>query len=372
MNESKATRYQRLRRRTQVISLGAGCGLLLLVALTRAGDLLAQGATSLALTGPPVLRSSIAITVFVGALAIAAEIVALPISLYAASRGSRQNKRIEAPAESLMASQARDALAGAAIALTVAAVVRVAMWAGGPWWWALASVMLACSTLAALGLLSLGLSWSGETRPLTRTSLIAPLADLAKRACGRPVAVHEWTAVSEIGAAAVVTGVGGVGKVLLSTEMVRDWAEDEIAVVVAHELSHHAHHDLARKVGMDAALWCVTLGLADRIVALWGPALRVHAVTDLAALPLLTLAAGAIWCLLRPIRLAQSRAHERRADRFALELTGNPEAFARALRRLGEAHLAEERPSKLTRWFFHRHPTLEERLAASARLGRQR
>jgi hypothetical protein len=25
-------------------------------------------------------------------------------------------------------------------------------------------------------------------------------------------------------------------------------------------------------------------------------------------------------------------------------------------------HLAEERPSALTRWFFHRHPTVEERI----------
>jgi STE24 endopeptidase len=367
LNESKATRYQRLRRRTQVISLAAGCGLLLFVALTPAGDRLAQAATNLARSWPSSLRPAVAVTLFVAALVVGAELVALPISLVAAWRGARRTRRPEGPAESLMASQARDALAGAAIALAVAGLVRVAMWAGGPWWWALASVMFACSTLAALGLLGVGLTVSGKTRPLTRASLVAPLTALSERACGRPVALREWTPASTVGAAAVVTGVGRAGKVLLSAEMVRDWAEDEIAVVVAHELSHHAHHDLARKAGMDAVLWCVTLGLADRAVAIWGPALRVDAVTDLAALPLLTLAAVAIWCLLRPIRLAQSRAHERRADRFALELTGDSEAFARALRRMGEAHLAEERPSKLTRWFFHRHPTVEERLAVSAR-----
>jgi STE24 endopeptidase len=94
---------------------------------------------------------------------------------------------------------------------------------------------------------------------------------------------------------------------------------------------------------------------------------HVQSVADLRALPLLAVVAGAMWGLLRPIRLAQSRAHERRADRFALELTGDSEAFARAVRRLGEAHLAEERPSRLTRWFFHRHPTIEERLGVSAR-----
>ena len=368
MNESKATRYQRLRRRAQVISLAAGCGLLLLVALTPAGIWLAQVATSLTVNWPSSVRPALALILFVGALALAAEIVALPISAFAASRVSRHTKRTEGHPESMVASQVRDALTGAAIALAVAGLVRVAMWAGGSWWWALASVMLACSTLVALGMLSAGLSVIGEIRPLSRTSLIGPLAALAERACGRPVAVHEWSSAA---GAAGITGVGRVGKVLLSAEMVRDWADDEIAVVVAHELSHHAHHDLARKVGMDAVLWCVTLGLADRVVAMWGPAVGVHAVTDLAALPLLAVAAGAIWCLLRPLRLAQSRAHERRADQFALELTENPEAFARALRRLGEAHLAEERPSRLTRWFFHRHPTLEERLA-SARLGRQR
>jgi STE24 endopeptidase len=370
LNESKATRYQRLRRRTQVISLAAGFGLLLLIALTRTSDWLAGFAARLALGWPDAWRPVIATTVFVGALAFAAEIIAFPVSVFAASRASRR-KRLEVNAGALMGAQARDALAGAAIALAVAGLVRLAMWAGGPWWWALASVMLACSTLVALGLLSLGLSLSGETRPLSRTSLIAPLAALAERACGRPVTVREWTS-SPPGATAVITGVGRVGKVLLSTEMVRDWAEDEIAVVVAHELSHQAHHDLARKVAMDAALWCVSLGVADRVVSMWGPALQVRSVTDLAALPLLALAAGAIWCLLRPLRLAQSRAQERRADRFALELTGNSEAFARALRRVGEAHLAEDRPSRLTRWFFHRHPTLEERLAASARLEGQR
>jgi STE24 endopeptidase len=367
LNEPKATRYQRLRRRTQVVSLLAGFGLLLFMALTRASHRLADVAAALAQSWPPAWRSGVGITVFVGALALAAELVAFPVAIFAASRTAKRTKRTEISAGPLMRSQARDALGGAAIALVVAGLVRLAMTAGGPWWWALASVMLACSTLVALGLLSLGLSLSGETRPLTRAGLIPPLAALAERACGHPVTVREWTPASGPGAAAMVTGVGRAGKVLLSTEMVRDWAEDEIAVVVAHELSHHAHHDLARKVAADAALWCVTLGLTDRIVAMWGDALGVRSVTDLAAMPMLALIAGAIWCLLRPLRLAQSRAHERRADQFALELTGNPEAFARALRRLGEAHLAEERPSRLTRWFFHRHPTVEERLAVSAR-----
>jgi len=363
LNESKATRHQRLRRRTQVIGLSASAALLIVVVFTHLDTWLAGVSASLALSFPDSLQPVASLTMFVGAIALAAEVVALPVSVYAASRDSRRGRRSDASAGSLMISQATDAIAGTAIALAVAMLVRVSMWAGGEWWWALASVLLACSTIIALGVLGLGLSMSGETRPLSRPGLAEPLMALAERACGRPVGVREWTPVgSEPGATAVVTGVGRAGQVLLSAEMVRDWAEDEIGVVVAHELSHHAHHDLVRKVAVDACLWGVTLWLADRVVSTGGGALGVTRVDDLAALPLLVLVAGAVWSLLRPLRLAQSRAHERRADRFALALTGNPEAFARALRRLGEAHLAEERPSRLTRWFFHRHPTIEERL----------
>jgi len=363
LNESKATRYQRLRRRAQCTSLAAGALLLLLMALTPAARWLAQAASEAAVVWPAVLQPGIALGLFVGSLALAAEIVALPASIWAATRSSKRGRRPEVQLGAVTRSQARDAVAGATIGLAAASLLHLSMWAGGAWWWALASLMLACATLAALSLLSLGLAISGETRPLHRPALAARLRALAERACGRPVDLREWTSSDGRGATAVVTGVGRGGRVLLSSAMVRDWADDEIAVVVAHELSHHRHHDLARKVAVDAVVWGLALGLADRVVLIWGRGLGLNGVSDLAALPVLALVAGAVWCLVRPLRLEQSRAHERRADWFALDLTGDAEAFGRALRRLGEQHLAEERPSRLTRWFFHRHPTLEERLA---------
>jgi STE24 endopeptidase len=82
----------------------------------------------------------------------------------------------------------------------------------------------------------------------------------------------------------------------------------------------------------------------------------------LAALPIVGLAAGAVWLALTPVRFAQSRAHERWADRFALQLTGEARAFGAAVRRLSERHLAEAEPTALVRWFFHRHPPVGERL----------
>lgn len=356
MNEAKATRYQRLRRRAQLVSVAAAGALLLLVAVTPAAHLLSGFATNLSLGWPDILQPVVALGIVVAVLALATEVVALPASLWAA--------KLE------VSTQARDALVGALIVFGIAGTIRLSMWMAGAAWWALASLMLAAATLVALRILATGLAASGETRPLARPALAQALVALATRACGTSVDVREWTSPTAAGAS--VTGVGQGGQVLLSHEMVRDWADDEIVVVVAHELSHHAHHDIARTVVVDAALWCLTLGIADRVVAIWGPALGLSGVTDLAALPLLTVSAGAVWGLLRPLRLAQSRAHERRADSFALEHTGDTEAFGRALRRLGEQYLAEERPSRLTRWFFHRHPPLDERLAFGQRFSARR
>jgi len=60
-----------------------------------------------------------------------------------------------------------------------------------------------------------------------------------------------------------------------------------------------------------------------------------------------------------------SRAFERRADRFALDLTQNPGAFIAAMRRLGAQNLAEEHPSKIVQWLFYSHPPMRDRIAAA-------
>jgi STE24 endopeptidase len=66
-----------------------------------------------------------------------------------------------------------------------------------------------------------------------------------------------------------------------------------------------------------------------------------------------------------PAAHAMSRAFERSADRFALELTKNPDAFISAMRRLGAQNLAEDNPSRLVQWLFYSHPPLRERIASA-------
>jgi STE24 endopeptidase len=68
---------------------------------------------------------------------------------------------------------------------------------------------------------------------------------------------------------------------------------------------------------------------------------------------------------------AVSRAQERAADRYALSMTGNVDAFVTAMKRLSQQNLAEEFPSPLVRWLFYSHPPIRERIEAARRFGRE-
>ena len=91
-------------------------------------------------------------------------------------------------------------------------------------------------------------------------------------------------------------------------------------------------------------------------------ALALTGPEDVAGLPVIVLSAIAVSLISAPALNALSRRNERRADRFALELAGQPGAFVSAMRRLGAQNLADTRPSRLTRWLFQTHPTIEERI----------
>jgi Zn-dependent protease with chaperone function len=115
------------------------------------------------------------------------------------------------------------------------------------------------------------------------------------------------------------------------------------------------------------SLWRFTV-FAAGLAAAHGILRSIHGLSpmapgDLAALPAI---AGVLWLvatLLSPIGYAISRAQERRADAFAIELTGNTDAFLTSMRRLAASNLVEERPSRLAR-LLSSHPSIHDRMSA--------
>ena len=360
MNETKAARYQRLRRRAQSSGVVSGGVVLAAVALTPAARALASWAADLGGRAGGGLGQFAALVLFVGVLVVLWEAAALPSMLYLGLRVDRRLGQGGPTPEDVLAAHAHATIVALPIALAAAAIVMVSAWMAAGVWWLLAGVLIASLLGAALHGAPAALVRFAEVRPVSRPDLAASLRDLARRARVRVAGIDEWRTAGAGPTTALVTGLGRTRRIFISSDVVRDWSDTEIAVVVAHELAHHAYHDLLRTLALDAAVLSSGLGAAAAVLRA-APALGVPGA--LSTLPLVALVAGLVWLAATPIRHAQSRRHERRADLFALVTTGGADAFSAAIRRLGARHLAEERPTVVTRWLFHRHPTVAERLA---------
>jgi len=203
-------------------------------------------------------------------------------------------------------------------------------------------------------------------KPLQKETLRNRLTSLASKAGTRIMGVYEWTLSDRTKKAnAALTGLGSTRRILLSDTLLAEYSDDEIEVILAHELAHHVHRDIWTSVLFDVALTFAGFFAAHLLLQRAVPLFEFQGVADPAGIPVLVSTAGAIGLCVRPLLNAVSRSHERRADSYALKMTKNPSAFITAMKRLGQQNLAEDNPSRLVQAFFYTHPPIRERLSAA-------
>jgi Zn-dependent protease with chaperone function len=359
VNEDKAARYQRLKRRADVLSL-AWAAAMLAGLVVFGGHVALRDAAEAILPGAPVLA-------FVVLLSLLNEAGSLPIAFYTGFLVERRyglsNERLRGWA----ADQAKSFGIGILLGAPAAALVY---WTIRTWpdrWWLPAGLMFAAIIVALANLapvLLLPVFYS--VKPLAREGLRARLMALAERAGARVLGAYEWGLGDKTRKAnAALTGIGSTRRILVSDTMLDAYSEEEIEVVLAHELAHHVHGDIWKGIAFESALVIGGFYLASVVLARFAPAAGLRGVADVAGLPLLMLAAGGLSLVMVPLALAMSRSFERSADRFALELTRNPSAFVSAMRRLAAQNLAEDDPPRIVQWLFYSHPPIRERIAAA-------
>ena len=76
----------------------------------------------------------------------------------------------------------------------------------------------------------------------------------------------------------------------MSDTLLADHSDDEIEVILAHELAHHVHRDIWTGIAFESGLIVLGFFLADRAIAAGVGNFGITAKSDPAALPLLMLA----------------------------------------------------------------------------------
>jgi len=166
---------------------------------------------------------------------------------------------------------------------------------------------------------------------------------------------------------AYVSGFGATRRIVAYDTLLSTAEPREVELVVAHELGHVKHRDVLSGTvlgAVGAALAVCVLGL----LAGWGALLDAagaESVADPRSLPLLAACAALIGALAGPPQCALSRRIEARADRHALELTGDPDQFIAMQRRLAVANVSDVDPPRLLELLFATHPSAVRRIAAA-------
>jgi STE24 endopeptidase len=302
-------------------------------------------------------------------LALAWEALSLPLAFYRGFLLDRKYGLSSEPLSLWLADHGKALGLGLVLTLASAVGVYAAMWLSPRFWWIIATASFA---VFAVGLSRVAPVWLlplfYRFQPLEREALRERLLTLSQRAGVRVLGAFEWGLGEKTSRAnAALVGAGATRRILVSDTMLKDYSDDEIEVVLAHELAHHVHHDIWTALALETFVVAAALYGAHAAAIAAAARLGLRGPSDLAALPVMVLAGGAVSLLLAPLSNAWSRHNERRADRFALRLAGRPAAFASAMKRLAAQNLAEERPSRLVYWFFYTHPTIDERLDAARR-----
>jgi STE24 endopeptidase len=190
-------------------------------------------------------------------------------------------------------------------------------------------------------------------RPLDDPVLSQRLHALAERA-GTPVrdilvadASRRTTKTN-----AYVSGIGRTRRVVLWDTLLAT-PQDQVAVVLAHELGHRVRRHVAALTGLTMA------GAAGFVLVLH--AVRPHPVPRDTAFILLLGLAGQLALL--PAASALLRRFERAADRFSVELTGDRTAYEALHHDLATTNLSDLHPPKWLYYWMFSHPTPPERLS---------
>jgi len=204
-----------------------------------------------------------------------------------------------------------------------------------------------------------------ELHPVQDPALHSMIQRLAGRAGVEVEAISEIRVSGETSRVnAMVTGLGPTHQVILYDTLLQRFTPEEVEVVMAHELAHAAHRDVMAGWVLDGlgnamilwvAAWMLRRSVGVAPLNLPAP----HAPRALALLMLLFTLAGQ---LSAPLENAFSRRTEVRADRFALTVTGNPEAYVSAFKKLASGNPMDVDPHPWVEFLDYSHPSITSRI----------
>ncbi|WP_147533148.1 M48 family metallopeptidase [Bacillus marasmi] len=166
---------------------------------------------------------------------------------------------------------------------------------------------------------------------------------------------------------AYVTGIGANSRIVLWDTTLNRLDDEQILFIMAHEMAHYVEKHIYIGIAGYLLLSLVGLYLVYRImnwaVPRYGKVLKFESAADIRSLPFLLMVLSMLMFVSSPLSNFVSRYQETRADRYAIEMTENPEAAIDSFQELTRAGLSQVNPPLLVKIFRYGHPTMLERIS---------
>jgi len=262
--------------------------------------------------------------------------------------------------------QAKELALTAVFGLMVIEIIYAALRAVPDTWWLWAAgIMLVINVLIANLAPVFLMPLFNKYVPIDEEyqDLAQRLINLAKRANVQVSGVFKFDMSRRTKSAnAALTGLGNTRRVILGDTLLKEFSTEEIETVMAHELGHQAHNDIPVGIVVSSMLTLFGFYLASLVMHQGVSLFHLGNPADVSAMPLFILGLGVFELVTLPLGNAFSRWRERRADLFALELTGKGASYASALTRLANQNLADADPEPWVELLLHSHPALSRRI----------
>ncbi|WP_251554381.1 M48 family metallopeptidase [Neobacillus muris] len=204
--------------------------------------------------------------------------------------------------------------------------------------------------------------------PLKNKELEAKILQLADKADIPAQHVFEVDMAEKTNALnAYVTGIGSNARIVLWDTTLNRLTDEQILLIMAHEMCHYVEKHIYWGIGGYLLLSLLGLYLTYRIMN-WvqnrlGKEWKTVKVGDIRSLPLFFMIVSILLFAASPLVNLASRYQETRADRYAIEMTKNPEAAITSFQELAKSGLTQVHPPLLVKIFRYTHPTMLERIS---------
>lgn len=259
-----------------------------------------------------------------------------------------------------------------ALALSFGALLIIGLywtiWTAGSWWWLLAAVLFFLVSIVVAQLVPVVvLPLFYKIERLSHPELETRMGRLAQGTGLSIEGVYRLEMSAETSKAnAMLAGLGRTRRVLLGDTLLDRFADDEIEVILAHEIGHHVYGHIRKMILAGFVYSIAGFWICDRIIMAWVTRVEpgaTYARLPVWTLPVLMLVLTLLSLVLEPLQNAISRRYERQCDRYALARTGHRQAYVSAFQKLAVLNKNDPDPHPLEVFWFHSHPSIAERLA---------